>query len=136
MRKFILPFLAIFALFGGVLIAHESHAEQASPTPVPEQSSMDISGFGQALSSDNLSSQSGRQAVQIEKLDSIFSNVSMNGSLNDNSITVGDNSLSLTGNNSIAGDAFKDMNGFATVIQNSGNQVLIQNDLIVNVIAN
>jgi len=136
MRKIMLSLLAIFALFGAVLIAHQSHAEQASPTPVQEQSSMDISGFGQALSSDNLSSLSGRQAVQIEKLDSILSNVSLNGSLNDNSITVSDNSLSLTGNNSIAGDAFKDMNGFATVIQNSGNQVLIQNDLIVNVIAN
>ncbi|RQW88065.1 MAG: hypothetical protein EHM79_06515 [Geobacter sp.] len=136
MRKFMLSLLAIFALCGSVLIAHVSNAEQASPTPVLEQSSMDISGFGPALSSDNLGSLSGRQALQIEKLDTIVSNVSMNGNLNDNSISVGDNSQSLTGNNSIAGEAFKDMNGFATVIQNSGNQVLIQNDLIVNVLVN
>jgi hypothetical protein len=57
----------------------------------------------------------------------------MKGSQNGNSIEVGDHSLALTGFNTVTGDAFKGMNGFATVIQNSGNQVLIQNDLIVNV---
>lgn len=135
MRKAMISLVAIIALFGSVLIAHESNAGQASPAPVQDQSSLDISGFGQALPSDNLSTLSGRQALQIDKLDSILSNVDMNGRQSDNSIAVGDNSLAMTGNNSIAGDAFKDMNGFATVIQNSGNQVLIQNDLIVNVIA-
>ncbi len=127
--------IAVIALIGCVLTAHESNAGQASPAPVQDQSSLDISGFGQALPSDNLGSLSGRQALQIDKLDSILSNVDMNGRQSDNSIAVGSNSMALTGNNSIAGDAFKDMNGFATVIQNSGNQVLIQNDLIVNVIA-
>ena len=39
-----------------------------------------------------------------------------------------------TGGNSIDGSAFSGMNGIATVIQNSGNQVLIQNATVVDVI--
>jgi len=39
----------------------------------------------------------------------------------------------VTGGNSISGGAFADSSGMPTVIQNSGNNVLIQNATIVNV---
>ncbi len=133
MRKFTIPLIAAIALFGGVLTARASDTGQTSPAPVQElsqdQSSLDVSHFGQALTGENLGGQSGRQAVSIDKLDMMFSNANMNGTQQDNSIS----GNSLTGANSVAGNAFANMNGFATVIQNSGNQVLIQNDLIVNV---
>lgn len=39
----------------------------------------------------------------------------------------------VSGGNQISDQAFSGMNGFSTVIQNSGNNVLIQNATIVNV---
>ncbi|ALP53914.1 hypothetical protein Tel_12645 [Candidatus Tenderia electrophaga] len=39
---------------------------------------------------------------------------------------------STSGNNAISHGAFSDSSGFATVIQNSGNHVIIQNATIVN----
>ena len=49
--------------------------------------------------------------------------------------TVGDNSVdrAITGSNSISGSAFESTAGVPMVIQNSGNNVLIQNATIVNV---
>lgn len=38
-----------------------------------------------------------------------------------------------TGGNSIAGGAFSGANGLSTVVQNSGNNVLIQNSTIINI---
>ena len=63
----------------------------------------------------------------------IFSNVDNKGFLGNNSIE-GTNSHFTTGANLIDGSAFSGMNGIATVIQNSGNQVLIQNATVVDVI--
>jgi hypothetical protein len=133
MRKVTITIIAAIALFGGMLTVHESNAGQASPAPVQDQSLLDVSGFGQALSGDNLSDLSGRQAVEIDKLEMMLSNVKMTGNQDNNTLGVGDHSILKTGWNIVSGDAFDHMNGFATVIQNSGNQVLIQNDLIVNV---
>jgi hypothetical protein len=129
MRKVTLTIIAVIALFVGSLAAHASGTEQTSPAPVQDQSLLDSSVFGQALSGENLDSQSGRQAVSIDTLEMMFSNVDMNGSQHDNTLT----GNTISGANTVTGDAFSNMNGFATVIQNSGNQVLIQNDLIVNV---
>ena len=39
----------------------------------------------------------------------------------------------VTGNNSIAADAMNGMTGIATVIQNTGNQVIIQDTTMVNI---
>jgi len=41
-----------------------------------------------------------------------------------------------TGNNSISDQAFSGMSGIATVIQNTGNQVIIQDTTMVNVLIN
>ena len=41
-----------------------------------------------------------------------------------------------TGDNSISGNAFSGMTGMATVIQNTGNQVIIQDSTMVNVLIN
>jgi hypothetical protein len=57
-----------------------------------------------------------------------LNNVGLNADMDNNVLN-----SNMTGMNLIGYDAFSDMNGFATVIQNSGNQVIIQSDLIVNV---
>jgi hypothetical protein len=48
--------------------------------------------------------------------------------------TLGENTItgSITGTNSVGGSAFTGANGFFTVIQNSGNQVIIQDSTIIN----
>lgn len=49
--------------------------------------------------------------------------------------TVSDNVAEdlVTGSNAITGDAFSNTSGISTVIQNTGNNVLIQNGMVVNV---
>ena len=128
MLKVISIFAAI-ALFGSVLMVHESNAGQTSPAPGQDQSLLDVSGFGQALSGANLGALSGRQALSASNL----AYMTTSGILGDNTLQEGSNSSLQTGYNSISGNAFNGSTGFPTVIQNSGNQVLIQNDLIVNV---
>jgi hypothetical protein len=131
MRKAMMSVLAVLTLFGVALASQESNAGQTSPVPGQEQSLLDSSGFGQALSTENLGGQSGRNATQIDELNLQYTNATTNGTQTGNIL----NNPGLTGDNTISDGAFAKMNGFATVIQNSGNQVLIQNDLIVNVIA-
>jgi hypothetical protein len=82
-----------------------------------------------ALSAQQLNETSGRQGVSLQW--------QMNSS-NQNA-NVSDNVLAgqvMTGNNLISGGAFQNMSGVATVIQNSGNQVVIQDTTQINVLIN
>ena len=122
-------------LFGGFLMAQGALAEPgAAPLPVLEDGS-GAPGVGSALSSDDLEGVNGRKAVDVDikEVSGIFSTVDQNGFLKYNTMQ-GDQSTFTTGANTIASGAFSNMNGVATVIQNSGNQVLIQNATVVDVI--
>ncbi len=121
--------IAVLALFGGILASQDTQAEQVLLTPEQEQVALEVTGFGQAVPGENLASLSGRQAMQIDNLDLVYS-TSTNNAYQDGNSIVGS---TVSGYNSVSSGAFTNMSGFATVIQNSGNQVLIQNDLIVNV---
>lgn len=79
-----------------------------------------VVGFGQSVSGDALATQRGGTNVN--------ENMNLNGSVDHNSA---DNVSS--GYNAIGGGAFNGAAGMPTVIQNSGNNVLIQNATIVNV---
>lgn len=81
------------------------------------------------LSSDQLAQASGRQGI------------SMQWQVNDSQQAgqVADNVLSgnvVTGDNSISDQAFQNMSGIATVIQNTGNQVVIQDSTQINILIN
>ena len=128
MRKATISIIAAIALFGGALVS-QSNAGQDMPNPMQEQPQVDVSGFGQALAGDNLGEESGRQFTNIDAVDLTLLSQSQDAKQEGNFIY----GWTKTGNNSISDHAFDNMNGFATVIQNSGNQVLIQNDTIVNV---
>ncbi|MCC7548099.1 MAG: hypothetical protein IT532_10065 [Burkholderiales bacterium] len=58
----------------------------------------------------------------------VFNTITLNGTADN--IRVYD---TITGNNTIGGGSFAGARGFPTVIQNSGNGVLIQNATIINV---
>ena len=81
------------------------------------------------MSADQLEQASGRQGIPLQL------------QLNDNqqSAVVTGNTLSgpsMTGNNTISDHAFGNMSGIATVIQNTGNQVVIQDSTQVNILIN
>ena len=82
-----------------------------------------------SLSEAQLADASGRQGV------------SMQWQINNNqqNANVSDNLLSgtvVTGDNSISDNAFGNMSGVATVIQNTGNQVVIQDSTQINILIN
>ena len=81
------------------------------------------------MSADQLADSSGRQGIP------------MQWQINDNqqNANVTDNQLSgnvVTGDNSISDNAFGNMSGIATVIQNTGNQVVIQDSTQINILIN
>lgn len=79
-----------------------------------------VDGFGQAVSVGTLGSYSGGTLVQ--------NNQTITGTV------TGDTASQVTtGNNTISGDSFSGASGLPSVIQNTGNNVLIQNGVIVNV---
>ena len=129
MRKLTISVIAAIALFGGALASQASDTGQSPPNQVQDQAMLDDSGFGQALSGDNLGVESGRQETKIDTLNMQLSSSNLDGEVVGNSLSLGAKATSITGCNSVNNTT---MSGFATVIQNSGNQVLIQNDLVVN----
>ena len=83
----------------------------------------------EALPETHLEQASGRQGVPFQ------------WQLNDNQQTaiVTDNLLNgevVTGNNYLSDSAFGNMQGIATVIQNTGNQVVIQDSTQINILIN
>lgn len=117
--------LAGIALFWSTHPAQVCHAENHESNNVFD---VELSNLGQAITPNDLGLQSGRQDISIEEVPIQLSTSKQAGSLNGNVLT-----STSTGANSIDTSAFSNMNGIATIIQNSGNQVLIQNSTIVNV---
>ena len=128
--RYVLPSLIAAITFAGTLLAAQSClATDIGQAAIIGQSAMDdIAEFGQAASDEELGVESGGQATQIDKIYMQLNNVGMNAEMDNNVLD-----SNVTGTNFIGYDAFANMNGFSTVIQNSGNQVIIQSDLIVNV---
>ena len=125
----------LIAVFGGFLMVQGALAETLPAPPAAQGDPQTVPEVGSAMSSEELGGLDGQKdaGIEIKDVNAIFSNVDNKGFLGNNSIE-GSNSTFTTGGNSIAGSAFSGMNGIATVIQNSGNQVLIQNATVVDVI--
>lgn len=81
------------------------------------------------LSSDQLEAASGRQGIPLQwQINETEQNA-----------VVSDNVLSgniVTGDNIISDQAFQNMSGVATVIQNTGSQVVIQDSTQINILFN
>ncbi|TWI03828.1 hypothetical protein IP90_01644 [Luteimonas cucumeris] len=115
---------AVLAIIGMAFSAPVLAAQQATTGPTPEQATAtaqrNVAGIGQALSPDALDQYRGGDSVDNE--------VRINGQLDNNTAQE-----IVSGNNTLAGDAFSNASGIATVIQNSGSNVLIQNGMVINV---
>jgi hypothetical protein len=79
------------------------------------------------ISAEELDSVSGRQIVAIDDIDIQLNNMQLNAEMGENVLY-----SNRTGLNVVTNDAFTGASGIATVIQNSGNQVIINNALILN----
>ncbi|GLQ51096.1 hypothetical protein GCM10010872_25450 [Dyella flava] len=108
--------------FAGDPPGNSTSAQQGSHPPAAANAQpVYVDGFGQAVSATTLGHYSGGSTV-IAGIQTITGTVS-----NDSATNV------TTGANSIAGGSFSDASGLPSVIQNTGNNVLIQNGVIVNV---
>ncbi len=113
MRRSMLVLWIGLALFAAVASAPWAFAEdQAVPAPPL---------IASGVPDDELDAQRGGDVIPV-------SEATLNATLDDNTIT-----SSVTGTNSVDGGSFAGASGFFTVIQNTGNQVIIQDSTIVNV---
>jgi hypothetical protein len=94
---------------------HDTHANGQ-----PAKQGTILTGFGSAVSAEALQGCSGSGLVQ--------NNQAVTGAV------TGDSAVNVTtGSNWVTGNAFSDASGLPSVIQNTGNNVLIQTGVIVNV---
>ncbi|XKH01877.1 hypothetical protein LG325_03625 [Marinobacter nauticus] len=81
------------------------------------------------MSLEQLDEASGRQGIPIQwQLNEAEQNASVSGNVLSGPVNTGDNW--------IADQAFQNMSGIATVIQNTGNQVVIQDSTQINILIN
>lgn len=120
----------VLVLGGLVLFAQEARAENPAASPA-NTDHREVAGLGATLSDDALRGQDGRQDTRIDQLNLQMTDLQTNGTVSGNTLSVVNSTLT-TGANSIGQGAFANAAGVVTVIQNSGNQVLIQNDMILN----
>ncbi|MGI9270731.1 MAG: hypothetical protein ACR2QT_03080 [Woeseiaceae bacterium] len=78
------------------------------------------------LSDDELNSQRAREDLQIDSI--TINDQDQDGDVTDN-VAIGNTN----GDNLINGEAFSNSSGFLSTVQNTGNNVLIQNSTIINV---
>ncbi|WP_225578555.1 MULTISPECIES: hypothetical protein [Rhodanobacter] len=95
---------------------HAGQQPQTAATSPPVY----VGGLGQAVSAETLDRYSGGTSVR--------NNQNLSGTVSNNSATKVN-----TGSNVISANSFSGATGLPTVIQNTGNNVLIQNGVIVNV---
>jgi hypothetical protein len=98
----------------------------ATPPSAAPPAALTALGEGKALSTDALGEQRAKAKLEIDK-------VTINAPTQ-NGVVAGNAAINTTnGANSIGGTAFSGAAGLVNTIQNTGNNVLIQNSTIVNV---
>ncbi len=78
------------------------------------------------LSDEELNSHRAREKLEVDQI--TLNDQTQDGDVTDN-VAIGNTN----GDNLINGDAFSDASGFLSTVQNTGNNVLIQNSTIINV---
>ena len=89
---------------------------------------LDLAAFedGGTLSDDELGAHRARENLEIDQI--TINDQDQDGDVTDN-VAIGNTN----GDNLINGEAFSNSSGFLSTVQNTGNNVLIQNSTIINV---
>lgn len=116
------------ALLAGLLFVGGAQAETISAVQADQVDALDGAGWGEPLSGNELDGLTGGQDIQIDRILEQISNAELNGLMSGNVL-----SSTGTGYNMLATGALNNVSGIATVIQNSGNQVIINSATILNI---
>lgn len=111
-------------LFWGIPLSGMVFAGDYESTPAE---TIEISELGDPVSGNTLNGLSGGQSMQIDTIDMLVNNMNVQSDLANNVLY-----SATTGANVVSNDAFSTASGISTVIQNSGNQVIINSALILN----
>lgn len=84
--------------------------------------------LGMAVDAQELSEQRGREGINIDDVVAQLNDVRADATINDNVLN-----SQQTGGNTVAADAFSNASGLVFSVQNSGNNVVIQNTTLINV---
>ncbi len=109
--------------------AEDSFESSASSAISAEKDALlETSVFDQeaTLSDEELARHRAREKIEVEQV--TINAQDQDGEVNDN-VAIGNTN----GDNVITGEAFSDSTGFLSTVQNTGNNVLIQNTTIINV---
>lgn len=120
--KLLLTAIIIMSVFA----ASNAHSG-TGPQALHPGATLDAAELGQALTPADMGQQTGRQGVAIDELTNTLNSAETSGMVGSNILT-----NSATGTNIVSDNAFGATNGIATVIQNSGNQNVIQSSFILN----
>jgi hypothetical protein len=104
--------------------------DEAAPATVISASALVSLGSSldsaEAVSDTDLETQRAKAMIEVDKI--VINDQNLTGVVSDNSAI-----NTVSGDNAISGDAFSAASGFISSIQNTGNNVLIQNATIVNI---
>lgn len=102
--------------------------EDVPTASIVETPLLDLAAFedGATLSDEELNKHRAREKIEVEQI--TLNNQDQDGDVTDN-VAIGNTN----GDNVINGQAFSDSSGFLSSVQNTGNNVLIQNSTIINV---
>lgn len=119
--------LSLAAIITMLVFAASNAHSGTGPQDLHPADTLDATELGQALTPADMGKETGRQGVAIDELNNTLNSTETSGS-------VGSNVLysTATGTNIVSDNAFGTTNGVATVIQNSGNQNVIQSSFILN----
>lgn len=111
-----------------VSIFAASAAADDEPAPAAVDPSVGLAALAasEPLSAEELGEQRAKADIEIDS-------ITINDSDQDGAVAGNAAIGNRTGANTIAGDAFATANGVITAVQNTGNNVLIQNATIINV---
>ena len=125
-RRTLIPALLLLSM---PVIAEDAVDVVDEPQPAAEEDTLlDLGEFGDGgtLSDDELNAERAREKIEVDHIS--LNDQTQDGDVADN-VAIGNTN----GDNLINGSAFSDASGFMSTVQNSGNNVLIQNSTIINV---
>lgn len=120
---------------GTALQAVESPAETADFALSADAARLDALDLGQVVSDENLERYTGREDTRIDQLNMQVTDVTNDARMEGNVLSAIGSTIN-NGANTIGQGSFANASGMVTVIQNSGNQVQIQNDMVLNLFVN
>ncbi len=126
-RKLVLiPVLLL--MFSTAIAEDAENPKDLSRLSVGEESLLDLNAFeeGAVLSDAELNTHRARENIEIDQI--TINDQDQDGDVEDN-VAIGNTN----GHNLIKGEAFSNSSGFLSSVQNTGNNVLIQNSTIINV---